>query len=269
MRTGFNLFFTFFILIISCNSINIEELKERGDSEFNNGKFENSIRIYNDVLLQDPTSFDAFYFRGLAKYNNGDLKGAIEDFESAISLREVGIYYYHLARMLQYSGDTLNAITTYESAIEKDSMLFEALNNKALLFQNIGKYKKALEGFNKVLLIASKSSIGYNNRGMLYQELGNHTKAIEDFDKGMKFQSNFSYLYYNKAISLAALNKIDQAFVNLELAIKYDPNNSLAWNDRGILFKYKGEIERACSDWKKAVQLGNSDAKYYINKFCL
>lgn len=56
---------------------------ERGASATD---FDEKIRFYSEAIRLKPDFADAFYNRGLARYNNGDLSGATEDYDQAIHL---------------------------------------------------------------------------------------------------------------------------------------------------------------------------------------
>ena len=58
-------------------------------------KYREAIDILNVLIRHDSKDFDAFFLRGIAKYNMDDLLGADADFSVAISLNPVftGAFY--------------------------------------------------------------------------------------------------------------------------------------------------------------------------------
>jgi tetratricopeptide (TPR) repeat protein len=263
------LIFIIAIINVSCGNENINDLKEKADRLCIDQEYLGAISLYNVVLQIDANHYDAYAQRAKSKFNTGDVRGALEDINSALSLKKPGIYYYHKARFERHLNLLDSSLKSYTTAIKNDSNLFEAYNNRGLLYQKNGKFEKALNDFNKTIEISSDFSIGYNNRGILLQEIDKHDKAIKDFNSAISYDSNISFYYYNRATSFVSIQNIDAAFKDLIYAKEIDPDNSLVWNDLGIIYKYTEEIELACDHWKKALSLGNQNSSYYINKYCL
>ena len=51
-------------------------------------------------------------------------------------------------------------------------------------------------------------------------------------------------------------------------AIKTNPNYGTAYANRGIAYEYSGNMLNACSDWRKAGELGIDYAKQWHNQQC-
>ena len=51
-------------------------------------------------------------------------------------------------------------------------------------------------------------------------------------------------------------------------AIQINPNYLQAYANRGFAKKDAGDLDGACSDWRKVVLLGNKDANQWISYFC-
>jgi Tfp pilus assembly protein PilF len=59
-----------------------------------------------------------------------------------------------------------------------------------------------------------------------------------------------------------------QALEDFTSALSADNSNAMVWYNRGIAAKYLGDNSQACSDWRKALQLGETNAAEAISKFC-
>lgn len=258
------------VFFISCNtnSSRIDKLIEKANVLYSEKEYEQVIKNDNEIIKLNPQLHQIYFQRSLSKYNTEDLKGALEDINNAINIKKEGEYFYHKARFFEKMNKIDSAIAYYTLAVKLDSNLYEAFNNRGLLYKSNRKYQLALTDFNKALELDPNNSILYNNRATLYQELENQEKAIEDFTKAIKI-NELSYYYRSRAASYAFINKFNKALSDLNKAIELDPSNSMAFNDRGLLNNISGDRVKACSDWKKAEELGSTEARYYINKFCL
>jgi tetratricopeptide (TPR) repeat protein len=86
-----------------------------------------------------------------------------------------------------------------------------------------GQYDKAISDFNKAIDLNPKFAEAYNNRGLTYAKKGQYDKAISDFTK----------------------------------TIEINPSYTLAYQNRGIIYMIKlGDKNKACSDFKRACELG-------------
>lgn len=77
------------------------------------------------------------------------------------------------------------------------------------------------------------------------------------------------YLYYfNRGNCFLKKEQYQLAIEDYSYSLKLKPNNANVLSNRGICF-YKIKIsEKACDDWKKASELGNSVAFQYLKSFC-
>ena len=63
------------------------------------------------------------------------------------------------------SGKYKDAIEDYNKAIELNLQYAEAYNNRGVANFNLGKYKKAIKDYNKVIELNPQYAEAYNNRG--------------------------------------------------------------------------------------------------------
>lgn len=68
------------------SSQNAELLLAEGNEYMNQKRFTDAIESFSRVLALNPDYPDAYYLRGLAKEGKSDYKGALQDFERAISI---------------------------------------------------------------------------------------------------------------------------------------------------------------------------------------
>lgn len=59
------------------------------------------------------------------------------------------------------------------------------------------------------------------------------------------------------------------AIADYTKAIEINPKDEIAYSNRGLTKKSQGDMKEACSDWKKAAELGNNAiAAQWFNKEC-
>ena len=67
----------------------------RGRLALSDGKYAQAIENFNVLARLDTADYWTFFFRGIAKYNLGDIRGAQQDFDNSVSLNPVFTSGYH------------------------------------------------------------------------------------------------------------------------------------------------------------------------------
>ncbi|MBQ1885808.1 MAG: tetratricopeptide repeat protein, partial [Bacteroidales bacterium] len=73
----------------------IDQFFLRGRQLLIDGKYSSAIDNFNTLARIDSTLYDAYFFRGIAKYNLGDFIGAERDFDKSLSLNPLYTPAYH------------------------------------------------------------------------------------------------------------------------------------------------------------------------------
>jgi tetratricopeptide (TPR) repeat protein len=62
----------------------------------------------------------------------------------------------------------------------------------------MGKYKEAIECYDKSLKLNPDNAIDWNNKGAAFDELGKYDEAIECYDKALAIDPNYTKALNNK-----------------------------------------------------------------------
>lgn len=116
--------------------------------------------------------------------------------------------------------------------------------NHALLMTKIGKYKQAIDSYNKAIEISPDLCDAYNNLALLYKALGYHQEALIVFDIGVKSCVRNFALYFNYANLLKDYDKNEDA-LNLLLQAVDERDEVAAWRDIAIIYCRMGELKKA------------------------
>jgi Flp pilus assembly protein TadD len=90
--------------------------------------------------------------------------------------------------------------------------------------------------------------------------MGLFDKAIEDFEKAIVLNPSQPEAYNNLGIAYARVGLVDKAFEQFNKTILLDQHQAMAYYNRGLLYLRTGDKERAAVDHQKACDLGNDDA---------
>ncbi len=128
--------------------------------------------------------------RGIEKGKQGDLDGAIADFNRAIELNpNDDAPYYNRAQAKRLKKDTAGAIADYTRAID----------------------------------LGSTNPAAYNNRGNARAENKDLDGAIADYTRAIELKPDYARAYYNRAVTKEAKGDTTGAEADLKTAKKLDP----------------------------------------------
>ena len=141
---------------------------------------------------------------------------------------------YNVAHILSDMQKTKEALDAVSKAIKINSTEVEYYNLKGAILIDMQKFDEAIDVFHKCIEVKPDFGGAYYNLGYIYGELDNHEQSIH---------------FYNKAIQLNF--DLEATLVNLAL--------------QEIKANRKPD---ACVHLKKAYQLGRTDIKSLMDKYC-
>ena len=140
-------------LIFFCQSLETEELFQKGNSLLEEGHLLEAIDIYAEVVGADSGHMNAYANRGLAYSYLEDYEQAIEDFTKALEL----------------------------DPTRENPELPTLFLNRGFAYSNAGEVEKAFEDYGQALRINSTFAEAFCNRGMLNQKQKLMERALSDY----------------------------------------------------------------------------------------
>lgn len=237
------------------------------------GVWQNDTTLYGDIIKKDPAHARelsrAFMERGNALLGEGNTQSALGDYNQAILFdRSVAEAFTNRGFIYSRLGDTAAALKDYTRALALDPRQAAAYNNRATLYYMSGNYTAAISDYTAAIAINNAYTDAYTNRGWAYYHSGNKEAAIKDHTKVIALNPESASAFYNLAAGKANDGDLQAALEYYNYFLLLQPNDPMAYNDRGFVHINMKNVNAACEDWHKAVQLGNTKAKEAIDKFC-
>jgi S1-C subfamily serine protease len=131
----------------------------------------------------EPT-VDNYVLQGSQKYQSGDFKGAISDYDKAIQLNpNHARYYYNRGRSRAALGDKKGAISDLDKAIQLKPTFASAYGQRGSARSALGDKKGAISDLDKAIQLNPNIVALYNKRGSARNDLGDRKGAIADLQK--------------------------------------------------------------------------------------
>ena len=273
----------------------------RGRQALADGKYALAIENFNVLTRLDTTDHYTFFFRGIAKYNLGDLRGAKRDFDRSVSINPVftsgwhyrGITesrfgnYEQALKDLQQAIDLRpgyvglyfsrgvtyflaqqfdNAIEDFDRYIRKEPKDPSAYLNRGASWLFLGDTLKAVQDYNKAIKLDRFDPEGYVRRGRLYAVQKKYDLAMEDMDRAIELDTANTFAYFNRAIMHYEQEHYQEAMDDLNRVLRDEPGNALTLYNRGLISAQLGAYEDALEDMDRVININPDNVLAYFNR---
>ena len=225
--------------------------------------FNEQIDLFTKVIALEPKNLDAYFYRGLAKYNLEDYSGAILDYTKVIFYKPDADTYYNRGNSKFALQDYLGARDDYAKALELNDGLIDAIYNLGLTKVYLGEFNEAIMDFDKISKIFPGDSNIYIQKGMAYMELKNYKEAFNNFGNSILLNPN-SNAFYSRGLALLSINYYKEAQADFYKAIELDRNNLPCYFYVGVTHLFLGEFVQAISAFNQSIKFDSLDFDAYL-----
>lgn len=298
------LFVFFFLLLFSISlsaQLNIKYFLGRGKAALMESDNTEAINRFTRIIEVKPKFAQAYFLRGIAKYNLGDYLGAREDFSQAIHINPFYSEAYHYRGLTkQQLNDFNDAMSDFEEALLMDpteAMVYvhrgltyllndkfqEARNdfneairidpnlpsaymNRAIAFLELKDTAAALTDLNKSIKLHPYNNEAFRRRGLVFYLQGNYRFSIEDYNRALRLDPGNSLVVYQRALAKYKKGDYEGALEDYNTVITLEPKNALAIYNRGLLKSEIGRYNDAITDYDRVSQLNPDNVLVYYNR---
>jgi len=203
-----------------------------------------------------PVTAADYSDRGFSRQSNGDLDGAIADYNKALELDSKDVRtFYRRGLALQAKGDLNGALADYNTVLGLDAKNADAFSNRGFIKQAQGDLDGAMSDYTQALLLNPKIPAAYYNQGLIDAQKGYFDAAISDFNHALDLDPKMAFAYYNRGVAKNTEGDLDGAISDFSQALVLNPRIARAFSDRGIARQAKGDLDGALADYSQAFTL--------------
>ena len=273
----------------------------RGRQALSEGKYALAIENFNVLSRLDSTDYWSFVFRGIAKYNLGDLRGAqndfntsvrlnpvftngfhyraitesrfgdyeaaFKDFDRALALRpgQVGVYFSRgVANFLAQKFE--DAVADFDHYIKKEPKDPSAYLNRGASYLFLADTTRALEDYNRAIRLDRMEPEGFVRRARVYASLGRYEEAIADLDYAIGLDKENTFAYFNRALLYYEQKRYNEAMADLDTVLDYEPGNALTLYNRSLIYAQVGAFEQALEDMDRVININPGNVLAHYNR---
>lgn len=205
------------------------------------GQLQAALTIYQQLLAEDPTDFDALHFSGVVARQSGDPQRGVMQISLAMqSLQQKGI----LPGMAHAA----------------------ACSNLAGCYQDCADLASAERFWRLAIALRPDYAIACNNLGNLLKQQGRYADALAAFDDALRFSPDNPEVLFNAGLTLYQDRQFPQSLDLLTRALANHPNRAPVLCARSAVWLELNQPDRATEDSTSALALHDDYAEAYVNR---
>lgn len=238
-----------------------------GDRELASQDYIEAVKRYDSLI--DPANPDslALYRRAVALEGTGQTDKALEDYTAAIkgdpqaSFAFLGRGVLLATRQRAYN----RAIQDFDRVLVIEPDNVDALIARGDAFSQLDNPGRALADLNRAVALAPANATAYLARGLAENRRGDRTAAMRDYEAALKHDPR----KVDALVNIGALQLLDgkpeAAVATLDRAIAIDPKYALAVYNRGFAYFSLKQYDKAIADYSTAIALNPGMGLAYNN----
>ncbi len=283
------------------SQVNTNYFMTIGRNELSAGNNAEAINKFNTVIRFDKDNFEAYFLRGIAKYQLGDLIGSENDFTKTLDLHPLFVHAWHYRGLVRddlqdyykalqdldraialepfdpdllvsrgtvkiHMGSYLWSLNDLDSALRIDPSNKLAYMNRAVAKASLKDYDGALKDCSKAIKLDPYRDDAFLRRGIIRYETEDYPGAIEDFRQALKINPDNPYTWFNKALAGYQTGDTLAAIHDYSQVIALDPYNALSFYNRALLKAQTNDLYGALEDYNKVLLLNPENIYTYYNR---
>jgi len=176
-------------------------------------------------------------------------------------IQTLGCFFNNLGSCYGDIGNTESALLAFETAVQINPSLSEALANLGNVYLEMGRLQDAMYQYQAALEINPVDAKTHNNLGNAYIEQDRLNYAIFQYHQAIKLDPNFIDAYKNLALAYYKHNRFSQAITELKKALSLEPKDAFLHSQLGDVYNQMENYQMAILQYKNALKIKSDLAK--------
>ena len=223
------------------DSANVDAISALAFISLRRGQYQKAESEYTRAISISPNQTPFYVNRALARYQQTDLRGAMDDYNAALETNPNNyLAHYNRALLCMQVGENNKAIVDFDFVLSHHPDDRLALYNRAILAQQTGDFKRAIKDYTTIIAEFPKFTGAYVNRSYCYRKIGDRRRSDADDRRAMQLQLDFAYTHTEAKSPLDSVtrNKSDVDIEDYDKLVTDDQENmapSYASQSRGLV----------------------------------
>jgi len=217
----------FCLILASCGNGGQQRLLDMASVLFQNGKTEEAMKIYDEIITAFPNCKEAYFNKGIILYQKKLYDKAIELFSKSIQVDPMyGKAYLFRGKSYFNQLDLKSAEFDFKSAQMDKETVYESSLELGMLFVRKKEFDKGLKYLNMCVQQNDTDQIVLLSRASAYFEMENFRASIIDCNKVLHRNNTRWEAFLIKSKNYLNFGNMDSAKINLDFARVYSQDNS-------------------------------------------
>lgn len=182
---------------------------DKGNKLFDEGKIDEAMAVYNDILNKNPEAY-------VINYSIGNCYFVREDYDRAIEY--------------------------YQKVYEKNPQFTKAIIGIGNAYINKNEVDKAMEWYNKLDISKIDDAVVLYNIGTNYFNRSRHDLAMKYYQRAVELQPNFTDALYQLGLTQLTLGNYKDSLATFNEYLKHDSESSRAAQVKNFIEFLKTKI---------------------------
>lgn len=190
----------------------------------NNGSYEQAIIETTNALKNDSLNDRLHDIKATLFFENGDTINAIQSFETAIDINPRPEYIISLGSLYAQTKNPM-ALAMADALLQAPAAKAQqqAIFIKGIYYSYTGEKIKAIAFFDKCLTMDYRDVLAYREKAICLYELNKFATALDVLKQAVTVQRTFDEAYYWMGRCYEKLGNKKEAIENYQLALQFDP----------------------------------------------
>ena len=239
-----------------------------GYTLFGEGQVDGAITEYEAALRLNPGYVEAHCNLGNAFNAEGRVPEAVAEYEAALRLKpDTPAAHNDLGYALNAEGRTREAIVEETEALRLDPDSVEAHNNLANALAALGRVPEAIAQYREALRLNPDYPDAHNNLGCELENVpGRRDEAIAEIEAALRLKPDYAEAHCNLGDALDRIpGRLDDAIAEYREALHLKPEYAEAHNNLGNALNAAGRLAEAAAQYGEALRLRPDSATIHLN----
>ncbi len=246
-------------ILFSVMNNQLNELFNQARLLLSESKYEEAIKLFQEILTQDTQHQESLHFLGLTYAQMGKMKEALDFLQQANAINPEPYLLNNLANAYKKNNQLDEAIKHYLKAIELAPNYAQAHSNLANLYALQNKYEEALSHYIKATHAAPDFSSAHFNLGLLFLKNNQLDAAKTQFNNVLALNPDSIEAQFYLGVLYLEKNDLDKAEQALQIVIKHHNEHVEALVNLGVIALKREQNQRAVDYFSKALALDNEE----------
>lgn len=207
-------------------------------------------------LAAAPAPVDELYAEATRAYQAKDFSRAIPLYERVIALQpDHAEAYYKRGNALKDLGQLAAALASYDAAVERKPAFPYAWCNRGVVQQGLAQYDAALASFDQAITLDPADALAHCNRGSLLQRMSRWEAALASYDRALELTPQLFETWFQRGNVLRELRQLQAALASYREAVRLKPDYAEAHYNCGVLLERTQQPHAALASYDRAIEV--------------